>query len=76
MCSYSIPGSVTSMLEQPSSKITTDSDFECSYIAYLADFNVIRVIIIVITVIRGIIVIRVTYSNNSGKIIIVIIVTK
>ena len=31
--------------------MTTDSDSECSYVANLADFNVIRVIIIVIKII-------------------------
>ena len=30
--------------------MTTDSDSECSYVANLADFNVIRVIIIVIVI--------------------------
>ena len=41
--------------------MTTDSDSECSYIANLADFNVIKVIIIVIVI--KIIVIK--SSNNS-----------
>ena len=44
------------MLEQPRlfyNKWTTDSDSECSYVANLVDFNVIRVIEIV------------TKSNNS-----------
>ena len=36
--------------------MTTDSDSECSYVANLADFNVIRVIIIVIC-----------NKNNSNK---------
>ena len=44
--------------------MTTDSDSECSYVANLADFNVIRVIIIVI-------VIKIIYnskkSNNSNS---------
>ena len=31
--------------------MTTDSDSECSYVANLADFNVIRVIVIVIKII-------------------------
>ena len=31
-------------------KMTTDSDSECSYVANLADFNVMRVIIIVIVI--------------------------
>ena len=30
--------------------MTTDSDSECSYVANLADFNVMRVIIIVIVI--------------------------
>ena len=30
--------------------MTTDSDSECSYVANLADFNVIRVIILVIVI--------------------------
>ena len=44
----SILGSVTSMLEQTRlfhNKITTDSDSECSYVANLADFNVIIIVI-------------------------------
>ena len=48
--------------------MTTDSDSECSYVANLADFNVIRVIIIVIVI--KIIVIKIIYnskkSNNSN----------
>ena len=50
----SILGYVTSMLEQPRfhNKMTTYSDTECSYVANLADFNVIRVIIIVIVIKR------------------------
>ena len=47
--------------------MTTDSDSECCYVANLADFNVIRVIIIVIVI--KIIVIKIIYnskkSNNS-----------
>ena len=47
--------------------MTTDSDSECSYVANLADFNVIRVIIIAIVI--KIIVIKMIYkskkSNNS-----------
>ena len=43
--------------------MTTDSDSECSYVANLADFNVIRVIIIVV--------IKIIYnskkSNNSNS---------
>ena len=49
----SLLGSVTSMLEQPRqfhNKMTTDIDSECSYVANLAGFNVIRVIIIVIVI--------------------------
>ena len=38
--------------------MTTDSDSECSYVANLADFNVIRVVIIVIEI--------VFYSRKSG----------
>ena len=30
--------------------MTTDSDFQCSYVANLADFNVMRVIIMVIVI--------------------------
>ena len=50
----SIIGTGTSMREQTRwfhSKMTTNSDSECSYVANLAGFNVIRVIIIVKTVI-------------------------
>ena len=36
--------------------MTTDSDSECSYVANLADFNVIKVIIKVIVI-----------KNNSNK---------
>ena len=39
--------------------MTTDSDSECSYVANLADFNVIRVIVIVIKIIYK--------SNNSNS---------
>ena len=50
----SISGSVTSMLDQLicrfHNKMTTDSDSECSCVANLADFNVIRVIVIVIKI--------------------------
>ena len=49
--------------------MTTDSDSECSYVANLADFNVIRVIIIVIVI--KIIVIKIIYNskkcNNSNS---------
>ena len=49
--------------------MTTDSDSECSYVANLADFNIIRVIIIVIVI--KIIVIKIVYnsqkSNNSNS---------
>ena len=75
-----ILGSVTSMREQTRlfhNKITTDSDSECSYVANLADFHVIRVIVIVIKTI----VIKIvynskksnnsnSYSNNGNKIVI------
>ena len=44
--------------------MTTDSDYECSYVGNLADFNVMRVIIIVF-------VIKIVYnskkSNNSNS---------
>ena len=42
--------------------MTTDSDSECSYVANLADFNVIRVIIIVIKIIY-----KSKKSNNSNS---------
>ena len=49
--------------------MTTDSDSECCYVANLADFNVIRVIIIVIVL--QIIVTKIVYnskkSNNSNS---------
>ena len=49
--------------------MTTDSDSECSYVANLADFNVIRVIVIVIKII----VMKIVYnSKNSNKIIIIV----
>ena len=41
--------------------MTTDSDSECSYVANLADFNVIRVIIIVI-----VIVIKIIYNSKKS----------
>ena len=48
--------------------MTTDSDSECSYVANLADFNVIRVIIKVIVKKK---VIKIIYnskkSNNSNS---------
>ena len=48
--------------------MTTDSDSECSYVANLADFNVMRVIMIAIII--KIIVIKIIYnskkSNNSN----------
>ena len=44
--------------------MTTDSDSECSYVANLADFNVMRVIIIVIRVI--ILMIRLYNCNMSN----------
>ena len=47
----------------------TDSDSECSYVANLADFNVMRVIIIVIVIKIIVIKIKIVYnrkkSNNS-----------
>ena len=42
--------------------MTTDSDSECSYVANLADFNVIRVIVIVIKIIYNS-----KKSNNSNS---------
>ena len=42
--------------------MTIDSDSECSYVANLADFNVIRVIIIVIKIIYNS-----KKSNNSNS---------
>ena len=59
----SILGSVTSMREQTRlfhNKMTTDSDSECSYVANLADFNVMRVIMIII-------VITIVYNNKKSN---------
>ena len=61
--------------------MTTDSDSECRHIANLADFNVMRVIIIVIEI--KIIVIKIvynskkcnnsnSYSNNRNKLVIIV----
>ena len=51
--------------------MTTDSDSECSYVGNLADFNVMRVIIIVIVI--KIVYNRKkssnSYSNNGNKIV-------
>ena len=51
----------------------TDSDSECSYVANLADFNVIRVIIIIeiviIIVIRVIIIIVIKFEKKFNEII-------
>ena len=44
--------------------MTTDSDSECSYVANLADFNVMRVIIIVIVI--TIIVIKMVYNSSKN----------
>ena len=44
-------------------KMTTDSDSKCSYVANLADFNVIRVIIIVIVIKIIVIVIKIVYNS-------------
>ena len=53
--------------------MTTDSDSECSYVANLADFNVIRVIIIIeiviIIVIRVIIIIVIKFEKKFNEII-------
>ena len=43
--------------------MTTDSDSECSYVANLVYFNVIRVIIIVIIIVIKIIVIKIVYNS-------------
>ena len=57
--------------------MTADSDSECSYVANLADFNVMRVIIIV-SVIKIIVYNSKTsdnsnsYSNNGNKIVIIV----
>ena len=45
--------------------MTTDSDSECSYVANLADFNVIRVIVIVIKIIYNSKKSSNSYSNNG-----------
>ena len=59
--------------------MTTDSDFECSYVAHLANFNVIRVIVIVIKIRVMKIVYNSkksnnsnSYSNNGNKIVIIV----
>ena len=65
--------------------MTTDSDSECSYVANLADFNVMRVIIIVIVIVIKIkiIVTKIVYNskksnnsnsyiNNGNKIVIIV----
>ena len=44
--------------------MTTDSDSECSYVANLTDFNVMRVIIIVIVI--QIIVIKIVYNSKKS----------
>ena len=49
--------------------MTTDSDSECSYVANLADFNVIRVIIIVIVIkIIVIKIIKIIYNSKKSNI--------
>ena len=48
------------------------SDSECSYVANLADFNVIRVIVIVIKIVYN----SKSYSNNGNKIVIIIYTCK
>ena len=45
--------------------MTTDSDSECSYVANLADFNVMRVIIIVIKIVYNSKKSSNSYSNNG-----------
>ena len=45
--------------------MTTDSDYEYSYVANLADFNVMRVIIIVI--VMKIIVIKIVYNSKKSN---------
>ena len=54
--------------------MTTDSDSECSYVANLADFNVIRVIIINIIVKKIVYNSKKSnsYSNNGNKIVIIV----
>ena len=43
--------------------MTTDSDSECSYVANLAAFNVMRVIVIVIKII----VIKIVYNSKKSS---------
>ena len=43
--------------------MTTDNDSECSYVANLADFNIIRVIVIVIKII----VIKIVYNSKKSN---------
>ena len=45
--------------------MTIDSDSECSYVANLAYFNVMRIIIIVIVI--KIIVIKIVYNSNNSN---------
>ena len=45
--------------------MTTDSDSECSYVAKLADFNVIRVILIVIVI--KLLVIQIVYNSKKSN---------
>ena len=47
--------------------MTTDSDSECSYVANLADFNVMRVIIIVIVINIIVIVIKIVYNSKKSN---------
>ena len=47
--------------------MTTDSDSECSYVANLADFNVIRVIIIVIVIKIVVVIVSNSKCSNSNK---------
>ena len=53
--------------------MTTDSDSECSYVANLADFNVMRAIIIIIVIVIKIIYnskkCSNRYSNNRNTIV-------
>ena len=48
--------------------MTTDGDSECSYVANLADFNIMRVIVIVIKIVYN------SKKSNNSSIVTVIIV--
>ena len=53
--------------------MTTDSDSECSYVANLIDFNVMRVIVIVIKIVYNSKKSCNSYSNNGYKRVIIVI---